>query len=319
MSEESSFLSAFQAEWAPPANLASPALTIKHVAAQVNKWLQDVGLDARPLQADLEAMRERVLEAQASLERDLASRTLEPELRGLLEASLQDYRELAYYLEEVQQGVAAGDPLRVKDDLLQLRGAARSLSDQQARIEAWMHAGVPRCPRCGGEDVTGPRGLCRTCGVELLYPDPSEAAGGSRTATLPREYQQVYHAYLAILRGDQGVSNLSGALEPLRALLQRSLRLAEQELPPAREALRETLIGIADGARRALTGLEQMAQAERSRRTRDLHLGWELLFGAAVELGDLTLDLGRASGMGKAASETSFPPILDGVYLQGDD
>lgn len=316
---EDSFILSLQGEWGDPRNLGSPDLTIKSVAAQVVRWLQDPNAEPAPLLASLAMMKEKVAAAEASLQHDLDTRILENELRGWLEASLQEYQDLGYYLGQLSEGITEKNSARVQDDLLQLKGASRSLTDQQQSIERWLNAGVLRCPRCGSPEHQGKQILCATCDLELLYPDPSGGTGPSRSVTLGAEYKQVNDAYLAVVKGERPLSTLKAPLEQLRRLLERYAHLAERE-KTSREGLRQALDQVAASARSSLQGLGQMSDAQQTRRVSDLHQGWQVIFEEALELQEQLASLAHAAGKGSVKADSGgFPPIEDGVFLQGDD
>jgi len=306
-------LSALQEEWGDERSLANQPLTIKSLTGQLQLWLKNPEAKLAHLPSHLDQMQAKVRDAKRATEHDL-SQQLEADLASLISHSIQDYADLEYYLGELAAGVRGADRERVADDLLQLRGAARSLADNQQAIADWMTAPVLRCPRCGSQE-RGPRDWsCASCGLQMLYPDPG-APGTSRTATLGPEFKAVYDAYVNVVKGDKTLSVLAAPLKELEKMLENYADLSEAEMT-SDASYSAALDGIAQASRDGLLGVRQMQDSFESRRTRDLHDGWQAIFEAALTLNDQVPALRKAAG---EQLPTAGGYTEDAIFLQGDD
>ncbi len=306
-------LSALQEEWGDEKNLANQPLTIKSLTSQVQLWLKKPEVKLAHLPGHLEQMRAKVSEARQATEHDLQQQ-LEADLASLMRNSIQDYEDLGYYLGELAAGVRSADRRRVGDDLLQLRGAARSLSDNQQMIQDWMTAPVMRCPRCGGQERSAREWSCANCGLQMLYPDPGDG-GSQRSATLSKEFKNVYDAYVNVVKGERTLSVLGAPLKELEKLLETYADLSEAEMTTD-AGYSAALDSLAQSARDGLYGVKQMQDALENRKTRDLHDGWQLIFESALAINDQVPALRKAAGEHVPAASGYSE---DAIYLQGDD
>lgn len=306
-------LSALQEEFGDEHSLANQPLTIKSLTGQLQLWLKKPEAKLAHLPSHLTQMQAKVRDAKSATEQDLAQ-SLEADLASLIQASIQDYADLEYYLGELAAGVRAADRARVGDDLLQLRATARSLADNQQAIADWMTAPVLRCPRCGGQERSSKEWSCASCGLQMLYPDPGAPSSG-RTATLAGEYKAVYDAYVTVVKGERTLAVLTAPLKELAGILENYADLSEAEMTSDAN-YSAALDNIAQASRDGLAGVRQMQEAFESRRTRDLHDGWQLVFEAAIALQEQVPALRKAAG---EHVPTAGGYTEDGVILQGDD
>lgn len=290
-------------------------VTLKNVAASSRAWME--GEAVPRLGARLEEMRERVLEAARTTEKDLAG-TLADDLRTPLQASLDTYDQAEALLDALIQAHESGNRA-VKNLITGLEQARTHLLECDQQMQAWLRAPVLRCPRCGLQPQARQGYQCPQCHVDMLYPDPESALDDSQTsAHLGGEYVAVFEALSLVVQGEAPLTRLLGALTPLETMLGNWARLAEAE-ESSNAQLTYALDTVAEAARRSLEGAAQMRSAVDTRQTRDLNEGWRILFESAQDVRQAIPLISKATGASGAGEFSRQEQFQDSIILEGDD
>lgn len=166
------------------------------------------------------------------------------------------------------------------------------------RLAEFSSSPVPLCPRCGSKGDTL---ICDACALDRLIPDPDVHDMEYNRAHVGEEFLAVYQAYAAVVEGEGGLDHLIGALQGLELSLLEAQALAEQaaeDSPPHQELL--NIINL------AIEGVNRMHEVQENRLTRELHQGWNQIFGAALVVHQLL-----ALAQQAAVAETTEVELVD--------
>lgn len=221
------------------------------------------------LEEPLQRMRARLQEAgrdrQAAFE-DRRSE-LSPDVAALIERNLGACQVLDSSLEQIgQQNSPENREVfeRAVSEFLET-------CDQLANLGT---SSQPLCPRCGS---SGPENLCPACQLDRLIPDVSVMEEDYNRAMVGEEFLAVYEAYVQVIEGKAPLEPLLQALQGLEFSLLEAQALAEQaaEDSPPHQKLLEVING-------AVEGVNRLHAVQENRSTRELHQGWQQIFGAAA-------------------------------------
>ncbi|MBI3924765.1 MAG: hypothetical protein HY319_04430 [Armatimonadetes bacterium] len=233
-------------------------------------WLQGRPELPRLLEA-IPRIRARVQAAVDGTRADLAAGRLHRDLRLLMESHNEAYADLGQALGQLETLLRRESSSGVVAVCEEIKRRADRVDEVQIELQNWLQADVPRCPRCGssGEAL---HSRCEPCGLDRLVPNP-EPPAHQRTAVLGSAHFQVFEAYQAVLSGAGGLPRLLESLGALHRLL--------KDMNTGHEGARENLQAALASS---LAGVQQMQSVATTHSVRDLDLGWERIFAAALEL-----------------------------------
>ena len=225
--------------------------------------------ESADLEEPLQRMRARLQEAgrdrQAAFE-DRRSE-LSPEVAALIERNLGACQVLDSSLGQISQQNSAENREvfeRAVSEFLETCDLLANLGSSSQ----------PLCPRCGS---AGTENLCPTCQLDRLIPDVSVMEEDYNRAMVGEEFLAVYEAYVQVIEGRAPLDPLLQALQGLEFSLLEAQALAEQaaEDSPPHQKLLEVING-------AVEGVNRIHAVQENRLTRELHQGWQQIFGAAA-------------------------------------
>lgn len=231
--------------------------------------LRAAEMDPDELTGHLLRMQTRIQEAHRDRQSSFVERSqrLSPEVASLIEVNLR----ACQLLDETLGKLAESADLQTIEVYEQ---AVRDFLESSDKIAELATSSIPVCPRCGSR---GDDPLCTTCDLDRLIPDPDVLEMEYNRALVGEEFLAVYQAYADLVEGEANLEPLLQALQGLELSLLEAQALAEQaaeDSPPHQELL--NIINL------AIEGVNRMHAVQENRLTRELHEGWNQIFGAAL-------------------------------------
>lgn len=287
--------------------------TIKGIGQYAELWIAgEENVESNQLKLACERMMNSLTQAILDTEAELATTGKTHEsLAEPVERSLQAYERLREILGDLKTVSGAQQRAEARTLLTEMRDAADFLREAQADLEDWVLEDVLRCPRCGSTE----RDPCGECGLQLMYLDP---AGGTQASdgsvNLPREFADLYSAFLAIRDGKVSLSKLAQALPKVERNVNAFLAAVQAASQQNRES--QNLASGEACLEEMKAGTAGLRAALHSRRMTDLQEGWLRLFRGAAQLQeirrDLLMEFGGEEGRNLAAGEIAAQGGLDG-------
>lgn len=256
-------------------------------------------MDPDELTGHLLRMQSRIQEAHRDRQSSFVERSqnLSSEVASLIEFNLGACQLLDETLGKLAES-ADSQAIEVYEQ------AVRDFLESSDKISELATSSVPVCPRCGsrGED-----NLCTACELDRLVPDPDVLEMEYNRAQVGEEFLAVYQAYADLVEGEANLEPLLQALQGLELSLLEAQALAEQaaeDSPPHQE-----LLNIINSA---IEGVNRMHAVQENRLTRELHEGWNQIFGAALVVHQLLALTQQVVAVAEDGEE-------DGEYEEDED
>lgn len=303
------FLDAFQNAY-DGGGTGTPPGTTRELLDQGRQWAEEGG-DPAALLMGVRNLRGQAARSHEATVKDLQTNPrLHPELREPMESSRDGFAGMEAALRDLETALEREDRDGAATLLDELEAAARRVGDAGRAMKAWLEAPVPRCPRCGATGAAD----CPSCGLDLLIPDPDHARNPTlKSAVLPPAFGGVYLAYVAAISGEVPLEALFEALDALDAEMREKRGYAAVYGRRMESEAAERLVATVD---EVLAGIERMRQVAHTRRMRDLHEGWDMIFGSGKRVVSDTAEVldegGRETHGLHTATRTSDSVVLGG-------
>lgn len=303
------FLDAFQNAY-DRNGAGTPPSTTRELLDQGRQWAEEGG-DPAALLIGVRNFRGQAARSHEATGKDLETNPrLHPELREPMESSRDGFAAMEAALGKLEEAIGSEERESAAALLDELEAAARQVGDAGRAMKAWLEAPVPRCPRCG---ATGTY-QCEACGLDLLIPDADHARNPTlKSAVLPPAFGGVYRAYVAAISGEVPLETLFEAIDALDAEMREKRGYAAVYGRRMESEAAERLVATVD---EVLAGIERMRQVAHTRRMRDLHVGWDMIFGSGKRVVSDTAEVlhegGREVHGLQTATRTSDSVVLGG-------
>jgi hypothetical protein len=202
------------------------------------------------------------------------------ESREPVVVSGEGFEAIAAILQELPTLAAENRREDFEEALEEFEAERLAVLDATQEIQAQMSGRERRCPRCGSSEE-GER--CHPCGLVRLYPDPGQLRDYShKSAQLSPLHQQVYQAYVSVLKGELSLEGLVRKLPLLSSHLKEMLRLCDRGEKSDQQA--HLLASLRADIQTGVAGVERIQGVALSYRTSDLNRGWEDIFESSVAI-----------------------------------